>query len=355
MNELKKLIVVFEAYLKDSARDKTALFLTFLFPLLFLLIFANVFTGGGYEATKIGIFLDTPDAEIVKRTLESTGAWELIPYESRSELRAALIDGKHEIGVIIEGNEIKLIYREGNPAIMGEVQNISMMVKTVLERLYNEVVEIVKVKRENYKAGRVVSTGRNFILAGVIAISILSNGMFSVISVFGAHKQFIKRLISSPVKPVTMMAGMTLTRFVISLIAAIFMLYLSHSVLAMVFDLSFAKFLVLAITSTLAMMALGVLFVSVFKTSKAASNAASIFMVIATFFAGVYFPITFLPKFLQTFASFIPVKYVAQGVRYTLGVEYMSEHAFWMMNVIFALSGIFLLVWASNVFFRPER
>jgi len=72
------------------------------------------------------------------------------------------------------------------------------------------------------------------------------------------------------------------------------------------------------------------------------------------FFSGVYFPITFLPPKLRILSFFMPARYVADAVRYTLGLQSMSILSFWLINTVFLITGSILLWVASEISLKPE-
>ncbi|MBN2219993.1 MAG: ABC transporter permease, partial [Kosmotogaceae bacterium] len=81
---------------------------------------------------------------------------------------------------------------------------------------------------------------------------------------------------------------------------------------------------------------------------ETADTAASILMVIMVFLAGIYFPLSFLPDYLRVISMLLPVKYVAELIRHSLGIEFVSTAYFVITNLVLFLSGVVLLYFTGK-------
>ncbi|MDD3461088.1 MAG: ABC transporter permease, partial [Mesotoga sp.] len=205
-------------------------------------------------------------------------------------------------------------------------------------------------------AGRVRATNADYTMSGVVAISLLSAGMFSVISVFGRYRKrgVLDRFKITPLKPMTFILGSTLTRFLVSLVSILLIMIVSRLLFKTTFQTDWLLFLISIISSTLGMMALGLFLTLIFRNPETAETAASILMVIMVFLAGIYFPLSFLPDYLRIVSAFLPVKYVAELMRHSLGIELVSTAYFVTTNVVLSFSGVLLLYFTGKRYLRAS-
>ena len=61
--------------------------------------------------------------------------------------------------------------------------------------------------------------------------------------------------------------------------------------------------------------ALGLIISCIGRAPQEASNAATTMGIVLQFFTGMYFPIEYLPTYLQQFGRIIPMTYAAQALR----------------------------------------
>jgi len=61
--------------------------------------------------------------------------------------------------------------------------------------------------------------------------------------------------------------------------------------------------------------ALGLIISCIGRAPQEASNAATTIAIVLQFFVGMYFPIDYLPEFMQQIGRFIPMTYAAQALR----------------------------------------
>jgi ABC-2 type transport system permease protein len=61
--------------------------------------------------------------------------------------------------------------------------------------------------------------------------------------------------------------------------------------------------------------ALGLIISCIGRAPQEASNAATTIAIVLQFFTGMYFPIEYLPTYMQQIGRFIPMTYAAQALR----------------------------------------
>src|SRR6185436_18353045 len=105
------------AMLKGFYRDKATLFFTFVFPLMFLVVFGLIFRDAGSEKLDIAVVGNGA----VITTLEDTGAVELHRFDNVDAAVRQVRDGDLPAVVIEQGDQITLRFAASDQAMAGTV------------------------------------------------------------------------------------------------------------------------------------------------------------------------------------------------------------------------------------------
>jgi ABC-2 type transport system permease protein len=109
-------------------------------------------------------------------------------------------------------------------------------------------------------------------------------------------------------------------------------------------------FIIVVLTSTIAMMGYGILLLLIFKKPESAETAASILMTFMMFISGIFSPENMLPEAMKIVAYFFPLKYTGILIRYTTGMADISAGTFILINVVFVVAGMGLVALTSKKF-----
>ncbi|HEW92879.1 MAG TPA: ABC transporter permease [Thermotogaceae bacterium] len=354
---IRQFYSIFVSFAKDSLRDKLETFFSILFPILFFILFGFIFGNeSDYLGEKIGFFVTNDISEDIERKISNVGAWKTIMYDSVNSLRKAVENGEILLGVYLHGSKVEFLYYMSDPSRNTRIQMIMTTISTFLLKIFNEVEDVLTVEKIPVKVGKVASNQMSYLTAGVLAVSLLTSGMFSMITLFGNYKRraLLKRVIASPVNTSIFIFGSTLTKLLMSFISVFIVILIGSLIFNLKYSFNWPLFLLSIVSSALGMMAFGILLLILFKRPEAAQTAGSVLMTLMIFFSGVYFPIEFLPKSLRSLSIFLPVKYVAQILRYTAGVENMKLSTFFTINFTLLISGIFLISITGKLFLKAK-
>lgn len=348
----KQFFAFMRAYLTESVRNLVGLFFTVFFPVMFLLIFGFVFSGETSYRRTIGIYTD--DTKIIS-TLEEMGNWDVKLYHDKEGLLNDVKESKLPIGVTVMGTNVNLYYQD-DPSLIGEIKILELSLKGTIEKAINSARKYIDVDSNQIQQTSKEITDFDYMMMGVIALSLFSNGMFSIITVFGNYRKkgVLRRLALTGVEPVKIISSVALVRLALSFLSLAVVLLLCSVIFKSNIQFNWFLLVPTVVFVTTGMMAIGVLLVSLFKNPNAASNAASIFNTVMVFFSGVYFPINFMPSYIRWIAYVLPVKYAADLVRYSANAQAMSITYFLAANAIFLVCGIVALWFSAKIFMRAE-
>lgn len=350
----KRMYSLFTIFYKETFRNWMELLFTLILPILLLLLFGTIF---GTESSQNYNYTVGISGNIDNKLVG------LIPYnvhifEEKLFVSKALEEGKIDIGLFLEeNNEITFIQKES------ELTNQSLIflkleLQNIIKKYLSGVDEdFIKIDFMRTSTGQYEENPLDYILTGVIALSLLSGGMFSMIIVFGRYKKLglIKKLKTSPMKPLEFTLSASSTKLILNFISLIIIIILAKFAFNLGFDFNWIYLILVFISSSIGMMGFGVLLLLLFKEPSVTSEVASLLYVVMTFFAGVYFPIEFLPSSVRWISNFMPVKYVVDSVRFSAGIEQITFNNFLTINLVLLFGGILLLFLTSKFFLKEEK
>ncbi|NBG87672.1 ABC transporter permease [Isachenkonia alkalipeptolytica] len=350
----KRLIHATRTFMKETFRNKLDIFFTVFFPILFIVIFGNMFLMGSDQD------------QIWRVGLIAEEAGEIEPYFAPH--RVTVYDDEESLSTAVEERreQVGVDYRPGAATIylledlqsMGEGIFLQGFVETTLRQYaLGTDQQFIALEDELVAVGAEAAFEIDYLITGVMALSLLSGGMFATIGVFGRYKkqEVIKRFMATPMKPWEFVTGASFTKILLNFAAIMIIIYLSRLLYGVSLDFHWGIFLAIILTSSIGMMGFGVLVLLVFRKTETALTGASILYVIMTFFSGVYFPVAFIPDQFQWVSRILPVTYLIEVLRYGAGIEAMDAGYFLMLNGVFVILGGGLLVLASKRFVDSEK
>ncbi len=340
----RQLFAFLKAYSAESVRNLLSLFFTVFFPVVFLLIFGFLFSEESSYRRTMGICADD---ERITSALQEIGSWDLVIYDDEQNLQKQIKDDKLSMGIVVTG-EKAILYYQKSPSLMGEVKMIEMSARNIIEKTMNNSVNFIQIDTIEVKETKKEISDFDYMMMGVIALSLFSNGMFSMITVFGNYRKkgVLRRVSLTCAKPITVVLSVSVIRMLLSFLSLVVVLLLCRVVFNSEIEFNWLLLIPTVVSVTLGMMAIGIIIVSLFRNPNAASNVGSVLNTVMVFFSGVYFPITFMPDYIRWIAYILPVKYAADLVRYSADAQNMNLGLFLIANTIFFFCGI-LALWFS--------
>jgi ABC-2 type transport system permease protein len=116
---LRQSFVLAQAMLRGFFRDRTALFFTFFFPLMFLIVFGLVFRSSGAEPTEIGVVGDGPIVSALPSEL-----FTVKHFDSLDEAVEKVRSGDLPAVVAEEGDQVTLRFAASDQVKAGTIQGV---------------------------------------------------------------------------------------------------------------------------------------------------------------------------------------------------------------------------------------
>jgi ABC-2 type transport system permease protein len=155
------------------------------------------------------------------------------------------------------------------------------------------------------------------IVPGMLCYPLLFSSM--VVStgaiVYEREKGTLKKIRVSPIRPINMLFGKTLAALFQTAISILIMVVLAMVLLAPKLNWNFTLLTPIMFLGSMSGIALGLIISCIGRSPQEASNAATTIAVVLQFFIGMYFPIEYLPTYMQQIGRIIPMTYAAQAIR----------------------------------------
>ena len=313
------------ASIKMFLRNRQALFFTLIMPLFIMLIFGYI---GFDKPTKfdVGLVIDSPNAQ-TSAFVESIKQFPTFTIHEGTllEERAQLDAGNR--AVILEipsdllpssanGGQSMTVYTNAGKA--GESQAIVSILNqtiTAITLTSANMKPLVAIREENINVHNLRYI--DFLLPGLIALSIMQMSIFSVAFVFTQFKEkgVLKRLLATPMKPIEFVAANGLTRLMVSLVQAAIFIGIGIVLFKVHVVGSYALLALCVLLGTAMFLGLGFTISGFAKTVDSVPVIANLLVFPMMFLGGTFFAISSMPPWLQMIAKFLPLTFFSTALR----------------------------------------
>ena len=368
------LMILTRANVRSFVRDRTALFWTLAFPVIFILLFGAIFSGGGSTTYKVG-WVDEDGTAASAQLRQAFGHVTLLELQDGSlaasrdsmqkgdlrgiivvpggygaALAAAQIGGAGAPG---SGPAVSLdVYtdpsQQTSSATIGQIasQVVSSLNVAVLGR-----APVLGVTARPLQTQEL--TNAAFLVPGILGMALMQLGVFGAVPLVAQREKLIlKRLGATPLPRWTLVGSNVLLRLMIAIIQAL--LIVGIGIAAFGVQVLGALWLMAAIVilGALSFISIGYVVAAFVRTEEAANGIVQVIQFPMMFLSGVFFPIEIMPSVLRPVAAILPLTYLGDALRQVM----VSGSAFAPLPVDLAVLGGWFVVCLgiSSRFFRWE-
>ncbi len=298
------------AMLRGFFRDRTALFFTFFFPLMFLVVFGLIFRGSATSASTIAVVGNGP---IVSHLPAQVLKGE--HYDSADAAIAKVRAGDLPAALIENGDDLTLRFAASDQVRAAQIQGIVQAVVgqaniAASGRPPTFSLTSSRVEDSSLKAIQFITPG---ILSWGVATSAAFGAALTLVS--WRRKQLLRRVRLSPAPVWTVVGARVGVSMVVALVqAAVFV----GVALTPPFGLKLAGHWWLAIplllVGTLSFLSIGLLVGAIAKTEEAASALANFIVLPMAFLSGTFFDISQAPSWLRATSKVFPLRWMNDGM-----------------------------------------
>ena len=321
--------------IKRLMRDKMALFFTFLFPLIFLLVFGTIFSNNNSSTSFEIAIINHSDTEFAKRFVEGaksdkTGVLKIKDVDSLEDAKekmkhselSGIIELPKDFGKVNLSSEnpkpsgtIKVLYSKGSDQLASALTAVMSQVADSINKSMGQPEPPIKVASE--AVGDEALKSFDYTFTGLLAFSLMSMGIFGLANQMPTEKQkgAYRRLRAAPFTPGQLIIAMAISYTMIALLSATMMIVVGMWVFNFQMKgdwLLFSGFLVL---SAIMMVGLGLIIGAWAKTENQSAPLSNLISFPMMFLSGAFFPSFLFPEWLKTVSQFIPMTPVVDGLR----------------------------------------
>ncbi|HTR99128.1 MAG TPA: ABC transporter permease [Bacteroidota bacterium] len=319
MRVIAKLTV---ASFKMFFRQREAILWTLLFPLLIVVLFGFVrFNGLGSIALGIVNDAGPAGAELIAR-IRAVRTFDVTEGTREAE-RAELAKGERDLVLVIPAG-----YAGASGATLtalGDVEakpQATQLGALVLQRVLDEAALAAVPDAHRTVVATVPFKTRNltyvdFLLPGVLAMSIMQAGIFGVAFGFVTLKKrgILRRLWVTPIRPSDFVSAQVAMRLVVLILQMTIMIAVGILFLHLHFIGNIAVIYLLGTLGAIAFLGFGFALAGISKSEDQVAPLANIITLPMLALSGVFFSRTNLPGFVRAVTSIFPLTYLADGLR----------------------------------------
>ena len=322
------VISLYLASVKEFIRDRAAMFWTLAFPILFIVLFGIIFSGGGSANYTVGL-VNQDDGTVGQALTRAFGAVKPFTIKSGSydDAMKALKQGQRDLVIIIPAGLSQQV-SSGQPA---QVQmfydpSTNQADAQIKVGITQQVLASFNQSMKPYTppltlAPTTITTHQlrtvDFLMPGILAMALMQLGLFATATplVSLREEQVLRRLGATPLPRWQLLTSQVMLRLTIGIAQSALIIGLSVEAFHVQIQGNYAALAGLIVLGALMFVALGYLIASIAKTVESASGISSAVNFPMMFLSGIFFPLAALPAFLTPVVRALPLTYLADAFR----------------------------------------
>jgi ABC-2 type transport system permease protein len=331
MNQMKKYsntratLAIALASFRSIIRSPSAVVFSLAFPLIFIVVFANI--GGSPVTVNVGLAktCDTTSADSIYQHLKQVPVIHFVKNQSTAEMATNLSKGDIDAIIDIQRHNTPPYFTLDVKYTTASAQKDGVL-KSLLDGMFfrinslgNTIQQPIAELKEATVHGREYKY-IDFILPGMLGFSLLSSGVFGTAFVFLSLRLtlVIKRFFATPVKKYSIVLGEALARLVFSWIGALFIITVGHYFFGFTLVHGFItviNMLILSAFGLIIFMGFGFIISGIAKNESTVPPLSNIITLPQFLLSGTFFATTAFPSWLQGLSNILPLTYLNDAMR----------------------------------------
>lgn len=349
------------ASIKMYVRNVSGMFFSLFIPLALILIFGFLFKTNT-SSTKIGL-TNYSKSEISQKFVDGLKDIEAFKIEESDEASAASKLGKGNIdlqivvpvdfGVIdpatrqLKPVTVQSYFNEARPQVGQPTSLVVAQIVSGFNQGITQAPVIIGYESKGVKTNNLNAI--DFFLPGILAMSIMQLGIFSVAFGFISYKTSgaLRRLQATPVHPFSFVVAQGITRVILSMVQVALLLGLGVFLFQVKLVGNILDLMVMVLLGSAVFLGFGFAIAGWARDETQAAPVAQLIQFPMLFLSGVFFARDGLPPWLMRVTDFFPLTYLVDGMR-----RISTEGA-----TLWAVRGdvLGLVIWGIIVYFIAVR
>ena len=326
METLLRLTV---ANMKGLVRDRAALFWTFFFPIMFVLLFGVLFSGSGDSKVSVG-FVDQDRTSVSAQIQNEFAAVPILNVQTGSleDEKAAMQRGDVSAVIVIPKGMAAAVAAKQQTALQLFVDPSKTQTTQVVQGAVAQIANgfnlglaggstILGIDQQSLASTNISTV--TYLVPSILAMALMQLGVFAAVPlVQQREKGILKRMGATPLARWKLVASNILLRMVVAAVDTVLILGVGIAVfhIQIVGNLAVAAGFVFLGAG--AFLALGFMLASFLKTEEQATGVVQVVQMPLMFLSGIFFPFDFMPEFLRSVARLLPLTYLGDGLRQSM-------------------------------------
>ncbi len=345
------LLLLTVANIKSFTRDRAALFWTLAFPLIFVVLFGSIFSGGSNQRSIGFADLDaTPASTQLASAFSGIAGVNLIDG-SESDLLARMKKGEVSAVIVVPKGFGDTVAAKAAPANVtvytdpsqsaadGATRQLVGFVLSAVNQAATGQPPAVEPAFQQIQTNDL--TFISYLVPSILGMSLMQLGIFASIPlVADRQKLILKRLQATPLRRWQLVGSNVLMRLLIAVFQTVIIVGVGSAFYHVQIAGSWLLIGALILLGSLAFISLGYVIASIAKTEESANGMTSVVQFPLMFLSGTFFPIDSMPDALKSVARVLPLTYLGDGLRQVM-VDGTPFSPLW---VCFAFLAVWLVV-----------
>ncbi len=325
-SQLRATLSITKGSLRSIVRNPSSIIFTLLFPLIFIVVFGFIGSGGS-SRFEIGFYSTSSNDNQLFHDITTIENFKIEKDQSDQDLDINLQKGEIDAIFTIVKNPagvypeyvLDIKTNRAKPERSGLIKLIAAQVISNFNLSLVKEQPPVAVIRQTDVEGRLLKT-IDFILPGQLGFSILSAGVFGTAFVFISLREtlVIKRFFATPINRNNIVIGEALSRLIFSMSGSVIIIALGHFLFGFTLINGFWTFLnmmAVSIIGLVVFLGFGFLVSNVAKNINAVPPIANLVTLPQFLLAGTFFSIDVFPSWLQPISRSLPLTYLNDALR----------------------------------------
>ena len=328
---MKALKSVFIAHYKQFTRDRSALFFSFVFPVMIILVFGWAFRNPGVDnfdvglvdqgspqsASRISQILDQVVVKGEKTFKIHTGDLDKqLNKLKNGDLDVVIVIPKDMDSAVVLKQPVDLqIYYD--PSKTENQQVLIPMLNEAVNQIDRGVQGVVTVIRIEVKAIQSHDLRYiDYLVPGILGMSLMFTGVFGALTVIQQRQaHIIKRLACTPLRRSTLVFGELFFRMIIVMMTAAIIVFVGWLAFDVKMIGNWGSLCGVVILGTLVFTSLGYLIAAFVRTMESADPIMNVILFPMMFLSGTFFEVKDMPGFIEPVVKAMPLTYLNDALR----------------------------------------
>jgi ABC-2 type transport system permease protein len=360
MASYKRVIADLKVFVRGYTRNKVGLFFSLVFPIILILLFGAIFSGG--SSGPINVYVQNQDGQpastLFITALNNNSTTTVTLVDNSQDFSSYLLAHSANQGVLIP-RYFTLNYTNERPVNVTVYSNPADTSSPIVLETVGAIIGQMNLKNATvlYRVGLQQQNIKSqsykyidFLIPGLVGFSVLTSPMFSLVNISSEYKKtkLFKQLSLTPLTKTEWLTSKVIWYVVLGIISFFLMTQVGAGLFGAHLDYSFAVIPFLVI-GPLFFVSLGMLVGMISKSVESAAVVGNLITFPMMFLSGTFFPVSLMPAYLQNIAHVLPLFYLIDGLNQVMIYSNIGQ-ALFDLELILVLSAIVFVL--AVVFFK---